>query len=221
MTQRQSIAQHACKKNYAVLTDSVHEVMEGELLGDGCVIRHHNSQFSACYQHGSKHGMYLRWLQSLFNSSGIECGKIYSRSDGTYLFRTFSYDVLLPLRNAFYPNGKKIVPQELVLTPIKALHWYLGDGSLAQSSSSKNSHIELATCSFCLESLAVLIKELLSNGIHARIHSRNRLYIGTKDTPKFLKWIGPCPNEIEEIYGYKWDRSHPSKIYSYGGLSHA
>lgn len=31
--------------------------------------------------------------------------------------------------NRWYPKGKKVVPKDLRLTPVSALHWYVGDGS--------------------------------------------------------------------------------------------
>lgn len=38
---------------------------------------------------------------------------------------------LFDIYSLWYPNNKKIVPQNLVLTPNILLHWYLGDGSLS------------------------------------------------------------------------------------------
>jgi len=214
----QSNANHFSRRNILELSQRLTEMLEGELLGDG-YLAIKTGRRSACYVHGTKHQEYLWWLSDEFASEGLEqSGRIRKtiyRPDRTsgkwlrdfytiYSYTSKSYPSLLVLRDRFYPGNKKIVPSNLVLTPRNVLRWYIGDGSLTHPADAR-SGIVLCTCAFDPESMNVLIEQLVSIGFAPSIEkSENVIYIGVNDTPAFLQWIGPCPEPIESIYGYKW-----------------
>src|SRR5206468_3127331 len=68
---------------------------------------------------------------------------------------------LMPYWNKWYPNGKKIVPLELKLTPTTVLHWFMGDGT---TSFIKNTNrVELTLCTNGFNKIEVIfLKKLLS-----------------------------------------------------------
>jgi len=177
-------------RNYLNISQELLDLLEGELLGDGCIQMH--SQRSARYNHGSKYKEYVEWLSMIFADLGLEqSGKINKYWDEKYstfgyFYQSRSYPELVPLRQRFYPKGEKIVPKDLILTPIMVRQWLIGDGCL-HNHAKKRPYIDFNTQDFDKASINRLLQKL-----------------GAKDLD-FLKWIGPCPKEIENIYGYKWD----------------
>lgn len=194
--------------NYLDMSSRLQEFIEGELLGDGSIQM--TGQRSAQYQHGSKYEKYVIWLSGEFAGQGIEqSGKIYKRKTGWgvgYHYYSKSYPELVPIRQCWYPNGKKIVPQDLKPTSIMLRQWYIGDGYLEHPGGNRRSRIILATCAFDKSSIDHLLKELSGLGFKVSHQpSNNTIMISTHSTEAFLNYIGPCPKEIEDIYGYKWD----------------
>ena len=203
--------------NICCLTDDFIECLDGLLLGDGCLVKIRET--SACYSHGGSHYDYIAYLSGVFDSFGIEqSGKIYSKSSriGIYesvgfSFHTRAYRDLLEQRYRWYPEGKKIVPDDVVLTPIVAQNWFIGDGRLARNR--KSSHfIILCTNGFSADDVVALIKKLRDIGIiGVRQPSNNTIRLNHENTLKFLNYIGPCPEPIWHCYGYKWDLTRTKK----------
>lgn len=195
------------KRNHLDISEEFLNLMGGELLGDGCIIM--SSLRSAKYQHTSKYEEYLIWLSGGFASQGLEqTGKIYKQENEwgiVHHYQSKSYPELVPIWQKWYSNGKKIVPQDLKLTPIMVRQWYIGDGCLAHPKN-RSLYIELATCAFDRSSIDHLLEELSGLGFKATLRpARSIIGISTYSTQDFLNYIGPCPQEIENIYGYKWD----------------
>ena len=199
-------------RNYLKISPYLRSMIEGELLGDGSIIR--ASGRSAFYSHGSKYKDYVLWLSKEFKGQGMEqSGKIRKavnylgteHASITYQYHSLAYPELLEFRKRFYPGGgKKIVPSDLTLDPIKARQWYIGDGRLTQSDRQR-SGIVLYTCAFDSVSTQLLMEQLTEIGLEVTLQpSRNQIYIKADSVPKFLGYIGPCPEPIMHIYGYKW-----------------
>src|SRR5205823_10380602 len=127
----------------------------------------------------------------------------------TYHLGTRSYTALLPVRQRWYDDRLaglcKVVPADLAVTPVIALHWYLGDGHLAvdrrPSKAGAKPRIRLSTDGFRPEDVERLAAQLTQ--FRARIgRFGNGLRI-VLDSAPFLDRIGLCP--IPEVYGYKWE----------------
>ena len=205
-------------EKHVALDTGLLSILEGELLGDGSLLLAHSGH-SAAYQHGTKHRDYLIWLRQLLQENGLECGEeIYvSESDtfgtGTiqtsYSFKSRYFAELVALRERFYVGTSKVVPDDLVLNKTSMLHWYLGDGYLDR----RRPSITLCTDAFDASSTRHLRAQLAMLGIRTSLASsqgrKTRIYIGMKATPLFIDLIGPCPTEIEPIYGYKWAYANP------------
>ena len=215
-------------QNHLEISPYLQAMLEGELLGDGSIAiawTNEDGYSSAKYTHGSKYKEYLIWLSGEFASQGLaQAGNIYecvyrpkSPEVGwkhsqyiSYRYSTRAYPELIQFRERFYPDGKKIVPKDLTLNPINARQWYIGDGSLnRQRNVGKDSFsIQLATCGFDKYSVVHLMDQLSLQGIKTTYHrNNNTIRIRTSSTADFLDWIGPCPPEIENVYGYKWQMS--------------
>jgi len=188
------------------ITDEGISILEGELLGDGC-ISWKTPGFSAFYQHTSKYFDYIKWLFDILGAAGIDCGGNIIRRERewgvTYYRRSLTYTTLAPIRGRFYPHGVKIVPPDMALDRIRARHWYLGDGCLAHPKARKSPHIQFSTDGFDDNSREILASLLAAAGFRPRLYGL-RIQLGPKDVRGFLDWIGPCPAEIDHIYGYKW-----------------
>jgi len=199
------------KRNSVIIAPGFLEFLKGEIIGDGYVGMPRKR--SAHYAHTSKHKEYVVWLSGRFAEWGIEqVGQINRRKDKrtgaiSYNYQSKSYPELVPIRKRWYPNGKKIVPQDLRLTPIIARQWYLGDGGLT-SYKSKHPGIVLATCDFDRQSIDHLIEELNRLGFKATYQpANNSIYLSAYSVKDFLEWIGPCPISC---YDYKWNYSKGS-----------
>jgi len=215
-------AQHLARKNEISIRSYLMSLLEGEVLADGSIAIH-PSKMSAYYRHGSKYRDYLLWLSDEFNEHGLlQSGRIRKRTmkrfskPGFYEawhYTSLAYPELVEVRKRFYPDGKKIVPEDIVLNPVSARQAYIGDGSLSCRKGNHQPHIDLYTCGFDRMSIEILMNQLSGHGIRVSYEkSHNSIRISTYSTEDFLSWIAPCPPEIEHIYGYKWCTSRTGTV---------
>jgi len=200
--------------NHIRLTNELLEFLNGELLGDGHLYANMNKDrmVSVKYIHGTKHKKYLEWLSKKFSKFGLDqsgiiyerISKLYDNYYKSYKYTTKSYVELIELKKMWYPNGKKVIPEDLKLTPITVRQWYIGDGCLVKPKKG-NPWIQLSTDGYLYNDVDILVDKLSKININAthRI-SNNRIAISTHSVEQFFKYIGDCPREIKDIYGYKW-----------------
>ena len=200
------------------LSPHIKEFITGELLGDGSLFS--RSKYTAYYQHGTKYREYLVWIEKIFFDFGIKkTGTIRKnahtlKSNGktyiSYSLKTVTYPELKSLRIWFYPNGKKIIPYNLELTPLIVRQWYLGDGSLSKKVGNMGQTISISTEGFQENDIDRVIEKFKRIGLKlAKNKSRKGQYkicISRQSTIDFFDYIGPCPQEIETIYSYKWPK---------------
>ena len=152
------------------------EVVVGMMLGDGCVrrITKGNSRFQIIHSTAQR-----EW----FN---LECRalmgmgyKVYERvarkqSSPSCLAETLSGFEWTKFRNEWYPKGKKVVPDNIELTPLTLATWYMDDGSLTDS----NGAI-FCTEGFDREAIWRLFWKLVDLGFKPRIYpAKGSLRIG-------------------------------------------
>lgn len=176
----------------------------GELLGDGCL--RSNSTSSAKFQYSSKYMEYAWYIARTLDSYGIkQSGKIYKnlcKWGVGYSYQSRAYSELRTLYDLWYPKGKKIVPEGLMLTPITCRQWYIGDGCLDRTQG-KNPYITIATQAFPTSDVDRLVGQLINVGVNAtRQSARNNVYVRRGSVKRFLDYIGQCP---VACYKYKWD----------------
>jgi hypothetical protein len=121
------------------LTSKQDQVLKGLLLGDGCLFMgKSNKSPLLSVGRAAKDKSYLEFQADIFSNlcsdeGIIPSNKFDKKRNKTYLgfkFRTRSLEVLLPYYKLWYPEGKKIVPSNLELTPTTVAHWFCDDGSI-------------------------------------------------------------------------------------------
>ena len=100
-------------------------------------------------------------------------------------------------------NGKKIIPEDLIITPTVLKYWFYGDGSTSR----RGNTISLTLCTECFtvsECEALKIKIYDAVGVKMNIGKNKRLTISKKDSVKhLLDFMG---TSILECFDYKWKR---------------
>ena len=205
------------EKQYSeyVLTNKQIEVLYGCLLGDGCLNIHKEGK-NATFSYTSKSKEMVEYVYNFFNnitnSDSIKCVSYYDkRTDKVYTqyrFRTKVHPIFTKYYYEWYKDGKKYIPNNLVLTPTICLFWYLGDGSLNNNGNSSN--INFATHCFDKTDIETVLMSqlyeynpvLVKAGVSKSGDIQYRLYIHREYITKFLNFIGKCP---VKYYLYKWN----------------
>lgn len=215
-----SEAHSLAQSNHVNLTKEALEFLVGNLLGDGHLAI--QSKVSAWYSNGSKFKSFSEWLSDRFSSYGMEqLGKIckcsdkvpgYNKKHTYFNYASKHYIELKEIHKKWYRKARederyktgrqrkwiKILPEDLKLTPLVCLMWYLGDGHLNKV----GKYILMCTNGFEKEEVARLAAMLNGLGFTGwRQNCNNSIYIPTKSTKDFLNYIGPCPIEC---YNYRW-----------------
>lgn len=196
----------ALENNCNLSIEAIHWLY-GELLGDGCLQSYCPYSARICYS--SKYPEYIEYVRDTLKSFGIEqSGKIRKnhltdRGMDCYIYQynSLTYSELLSIYRRWYPNGKKIVPRDIVLTPLVCRQWYIGDGCLTHHKDSRPS-IVLATNGFSIYDVKWVTKQLNKIGFKAKRTIQNAIRISVYSTKDFLEYIGNCP---VECYQYKWE----------------
>ena len=208
---------HLAMANHCSLPQEAIEWINGELLGDGCLVS--SSKYSAYFIYTSKYKEYINYVSNTLESFGIkQSGKInksvqteykgktkeckFKKPVISYHYRSLSYEELYSSYKKWYPNGKKIVPKDIELTPIALRQHYIGDGCLIYPKNG-NPYIILYTMGFTIGDVEFLVSKLGELGFKCtRQPSKNVIRISTHSVKDFLDYIGKCP---VECYEYKWD----------------
>jgi len=179
--------------------------MNGALLGDGSIIKHKNG-LNAYFSYSSKSEEHVRAVCTELEDY-VSPGFYYryeetydkrtDKSYSHYSFRTITNPTFTELYNMWYKNNIKIVPKNLILTPLTCLIWYLGDGELSRSSRIAG-YILLCTDSFTKEDIEKYLLPQLSNfsaTLMEHGYNKYRIYIPRIKVKEFLEYIGTCPVE--------------------------
>jgi len=199
------------------------EILDGELLGDGYLIKPKKGNCNCYFGYGTARKDYLIWLAKTLRILGLNSrdnsvyesiGRGYS-TNLSYWYQSHRFPELSDLHKRWYPDGKKKVPKNIELTPTVCRHWYIGDGSLNKSFPAL--YITLSTQSFTATEVDGLIKMLNEIGVGAKQgkHPNGAVIVmGKEAATAFLNYIGQCPKKIEHVYGYKWGTRRYSECYS-------
>lgn len=191
-------------KNITISTE-LHEMIDGWLLGDG------NLSFTgiqAYFSFVSKYEEYANYVAKQFANEGMVCRQ-YHGVDKVY--KTDHYRLMTPstiqigkLYHKWYPNGKKILPNDLKLNVNTIKNWIMDDGTLDK----KMGHMRLCTCAFTIDEC-----EILSNKLNEFIGEADaswviekiknpRIYVPRIKTKILLDKIGECD---VACFKYKWN----------------
>jgi hypothetical protein len=194
------------KKMPSSLSMEQEEVLIGGLLGDTYLYSYENHKNAGIsIARSIKDYDYLEWQYNLyidFCSKGIR--KFFSSFRGKgkkteqCSFRTRVSNLFTPFRKKWYPSGIKIVPKDLILTPLIVAIWFCDDGSITYSGK-KSRRVAFYTDGFTkneVEFLANLLSDTLGIKIkitrkkNAKINYGYYLYTcNKKDIKKFVNYI--------------------------------
>ena len=197
---------HCRKVNFCNLSIEAISWLYGELLGDGCLqSRYFNS---ARISYSSKYKEYIEYISDTLKLFGVkQSGRIRKKhlTDRgmdcyNYQYNSLAYSELSVIYKKWYPEGKKVVPKDIELTPLTLRQWYIGDGCLIHPRGSKP-YISLATNGFPISNVGWLVEQLSKLDFKAIKTTQNSIRMLVCSTEKFLNYIGKCP---VECYQYKW-----------------
>ena len=120
---------------------------------------------------------------------------------------------LYEIRQKWYnKQGTKIIPSDLILTPDKVLHWYIGDGSLKKRKN-KDESLSLSSIELCTQGFNEEEAERLSNlikkdlGITAKAYKDRSIVITHQaNITGFLRYIDralPVSVQLAKLY-FPW-----------------
>ena len=112
-------------------------VIIGSLLGDGYlrIISGRRNAFLEI-NHSIKQKDYVDWKYTVLKNITVSAPKerIIDKTRTAYRFYTRQLPELTQLHKKFYRDGKKIVPDDLFLTPLSLAVWFMDDGSKCRTS---------------------------------------------------------------------------------------
>ena len=190
----------------AVLTSIQHEVLVGNLLGDGGIYyRNQNSRRHAFqFGQGSRaHEEYVDHVYRIFEgwvrrpphtrtrNFVLKTGELGTSRE----FVTISHPIFDWYAQAFYRNGKKGLPLQIEdwITPRTVAYWYMDDGSI-KSKDSKG--LIFNTQGFTkeeVEKLASLLESKLGLAAWPRSQGQEgwQIYVSGKSFARFMEVVAP------------------------------
>lgn len=117
------------------------EVFDGVMLGDGCLRPMNASAFFSVDLSGITHIDWLYVARDALISLDVPVSRGHPRLNKGVSHGKAYYGCLLSSRSCaylaeqyrrWYPDGVKIVPKNLKLTPATVANWFMGDGSSVQ-----------------------------------------------------------------------------------------
>ena len=171
------------------------EVVIGCLLGDGTLSKA-GKEYRLRIEHKAAHREYVDWKYSRLKRFCLTEPQ-FMRRHTSCRFGTVGHPELTELRQAFYKNGKKSVPEFLGewLSSLGLAILFMDDGRRVHNT------VSLALHGYC-ESDAKLIKTiLLKLGIESTLQAdghgyRRRLYIATSSYVTFKRLVKPYVEQV-------------------------
>lgn len=211
------------KQNSIEMSDNLYKIIDGELLGDGCVFRTSiQADFRESFGYNKKE--WAEYLILLFKNNNIPIvgNKIYKRNPSgkskniTWSFSTINTIQFSDIHKRWYIENKnfdiykkkifanrkniKIVPTDIQLYKKTLLHWYIGDASV-----NLGGGCMIHTEGFNFNAVEFLRFKLLNEFDIKTSHSKkNTIYVPKSERIKLLEIIGDCP---VECYKYKWNKT--------------
>ena len=196
--------------NISYLSPVIIEAIDGFLLGDGSImtdkrVRTEVARFTCSVEYME----FCQYMMSFFAK--------YDSNSKTYQSKRMNQGFICQGKTRFHPdiykqylrwyplspNGKRIKqpPDDVRVTPLSVMIWYLGDGTAVQSRHSVS--IRLSTDSFLAERVELLVNKLQKESIDCHRNNDNRIRIDVKGIPAFFGFIGQV--SPVKCYDYKFD----------------
>lgn len=171
------------------LTQFQKSVIIGSLLGDAYlrIIPGRKNAFLE-FNHSSKQSAYVDWKFDILKNYCRSKPKLRAyNTRKAYRFFTRSNKEFTNYYHQFYIDGKKVVPDNLIIDPLSLAVWYIDDGSKCGED-----NVYLNTQQFTISDQTKLQSILLEFGIISRLNSDKkyfRIRIQKKSIDKFFSLI--------------------------------
>jgi len=171
------------------LTEEQKQIIVGSLLGDGTMRIKTNALLEI--NHSKKQKELVDWIYTYFKEF-VGTPPKFRKGNGSrvaYRFTTRSLPIFTIFYKRFFKNGRKIIPENLKLSPLTLAVWFMDDGTKSRSS------IYLNTQQFSLKEQKLLQKMLLEQlGIETTLNKDKkywRIRVRTNSIKKFVRLIEP------------------------------
>ena len=159
-------------KRLPVSDENLQSIFDGLLLGDAWVESDGKSEGRLAITQCEAHLDWLLQLKNIFDKYQIKSTLSKTKNRG-WLLRTGKYTDFTLMRQRWYPEGCKIIPSDLRITPTTLAHWHWGDGTI----SNYGYTISLCTDSFSKDDVLFLIDLLKKDlGIHSAFTNKQKKY---------------------------------------------
>lgn len=185
------------------LNQEQESIIIGSLLGDG-TLRLAEGKLNALFEvnHTIVQRSYVDWKYRHLQEFVKTAPKMRGGNGGrtAYRFTTQSLPIFTSFYQQFYQNKKKVIPQNLVITPLALAVWFMDDGSKSRSS------VYLNTQQFSIEEqrqlLGLLQNQFKLIGALNKDKQYFRIRITTASTVQFKQIVRPY---VIECFNYKLD----------------
>lgn len=200
-------------KDKYLFSEEEKQIINGLLLSDACLTKGNYLSINTSSNDFINY-IYNSLPKYIWTNTGIRIKNIYDkRSNKTFIMyrlQTHTNLYFKELRNKWYLNNKKVIPNDILITNKTLLFWYLGDGCVLQNHIKKRTYsIKLCTNSFNdIDVKNILIPQLNKYTARLMYVEKNNpvIIIPRYKCDEFLLDIGNCPFND---YLHKW------KLYSY------
>lgn len=182
------------------------EVVAGLLLGDAFISKHTKNKGNSRIGIGQSptHIEFLYHIQKYFWDLGLE-STISTTTDYNKTIKKF-YDncklqtrknpTITEMRYIWYPDGKKIVPKDLIMTPKILAYWFQCDGSSHWQNNGMSVDVQISTASFTEEDVRMLNKKLHRLNLDFNIFNKAKKYwilrtASQRNNERFMNLIEP------------------------------
>lgn len=174
------------------------DIIIGDLLSDGCITK---SGKGYRYQTGDKHIEYLEFIVNIMPNDMFTDNSINSNKNDFNYLTSRNVDIFTHMRDTWYPDGDKILPENIELNSTHFLMWYMGDGNLRTDRNAPRIHISWLD-EDSVDQVHDQLTQLVGKNISMQSNSGGiDVYVKKKSKDNFFKLIGNPP---VECYEYKW-----------------
>lgn len=201
----------------ANLSDEFMQHFTGFMLGDGYLSNRNKSKHSSQFLITNVNPSYIISVSKLLEKEGIDHtikiktiqGGFSGSRKSSGVFTKF-YKTFMDLEGRWYETRDdgthfKIVPNDLKLTPISLLQWYLGDGYLVNLRGTPE-RVQICTDRYTDDEI-IFLRDCFARdfGLDIQIDwNRRRLRIPKRMLSEFFAILPKCPYDISDELGYKW-----------------
>src|SRR3990170_2842234 len=193
---RRNLKEEPLDWNMSFMVESVIEAIDGFFLGDGG-IDPNSACTAARLTCGVEHEEFCAYMMKFFSVYGSHHAKYNHANmkqgyvwDGMTLYHPDLYAQYLRWYPKVGGRHDKQPPDDVRITPLSVMIWYLGDGSMITNEDSNSIMLRISTDSFRPERVEFLASKLQEKGIACHRNGYNRIMVEAKGVPAFFNFIG-------------------------------